>query len=198
MNTKAELRHRMRARRLQLSAAEVAARSAALAAQFFAAFPVAEWQQLHTFLPIPRQHEPDTWLIIRRVWQDCPQLQVLVPVVQPDGHSLLHYALTPDTALTPNRWGIPEPGAGRPPVAPGPLDAVLVPLLAFDEQGQRVGYGKGFYDRFLAAHPEARRIGLSLEPPVPRIVDAWPGDVPLHACVTPERVWYFDGAATGL
>jgi 5-formyltetrahydrofolate cyclo-ligase len=191
MNTKAELRRRMLAARKQLPLAEVQRRSARLAAQFFAAFPVAEWTWLHIFLPIPQQHEPDTWLIIRRVWREFPRLRVAVPVVQPDGHTLQHYHMEAATELRSNRWGIPEPGGPALAATTWQPDAVLVPLLAFDEQGQRVGYGKGFYDRFLAQHPEALRIGLSLEPPVPRIEDAWPGDVPLHACLTPERVWHF-------
>ncbi|RTQ47108.1 5-formyltetrahydrofolate cyclo-ligase [Hymenobacter gummosus] len=197
MSTKAELRRQMLAARKQLLPAEVQRRSAALAAQFFAAFPVAEWSWLHTFLPIPQQHEPDTWLIIRRVWQQLPGLRVAVPVVQADGVSLQHYHLDEATELTPNRWGIPEPAGQALPPGTWQPDAVLIPLLAFDEQGQRVGYGKGFYDRFLAQHPQALRIGLSLEPPVPRIADVWPGDVPLHACVTPGRVWRFGLPAAG-
>lgn len=192
---KAKLRRQMLARRRALPPAEVAQRSALLAEQFFQTFPVAEWAWLHAFLPIPRQHEPDTWLIIRRVWQEFRRLNVLVPVVEADGQTLHHCHIGPDTPLEPNRWGIPEPDKSR-QVAAFSLDAVLVPLLAFDELGQRVGYGKGFYDRFLAQHPEALRIGLSLEPPVPRISDAWPGDVPLHACLTPERVWHFAPPAT--
>ena len=97
----------------------------------------------------------------------------------------------PTRQLVENRWGIAEP-VGAPEVRPQQLDAVLIPLLAFDETGHRVGYGKGFYDRFLAeCRPDALRIGVSLEPPVPRITDAWDGDVRLHACLTPERVWRF-------
>lgn len=194
--TKAELRREMLALRQALLPAEVTRRSEQLAAQFFEAFPVAEWSWLHTFLPIPHQHEPDTWLIVRRVWQEFRQVKVVVPVVQTDGQSLKSYYIKPDTPLRPNRWGIPEPDEAR-HVELRRIDAVLLPLLAFDEQGQRVGYGKGFYDRFLAEHPEALRIGLSLEPPVPRIGDVWPGDVPLHACLTPERVWHFGAPERG-
>ncbi len=118
-------------------------------------------------------------------------MRLAVPVVQPDGQTLRHYHLTPNTRLADNRWGIPEP-VGAAEVAPPQLDAILVPLLAFDEEGHRVGYGKGFYDRFLReCRPEARRIGLSLEPPVPKITDVWPGDIRLHACLTPEGVRWF-------
>lgn len=188
---KADLRRAALAARRALPTAELAQRSLQLQQQLFRHFPVAQWRWLHVFLPAPRQHEPDTWPLIRRVWAGCPATRAAVPVVQPDGHSLRHYHLTPTTPLIDNRWGIPEP-TGATEVAPAMLDAVLLPLLAFDENGQRVGYGKGFYDRFLPqCRPDTLRIGLSLEPPVPRITDAWPGDVLLHACITPERVWRF-------
>ena len=188
---KSYLRRAALAQRRALPEAEVARRSHLLRQQLFRHFDVAAWQWLHLFLPIPRQHEPDTWEIIRWVWSEELPVQVAVPVVQPDGQTLRHYHLTPQTPLLAHRWGISEP-AGAPEVPPAVLDAVLVPLLAFDEQGHRVGYGKGFYDRFLAdCRPDALRIGLSLEPPVPRIPDAWPGDVRLHACLTPTAIWRF-------
>ncbi|MBT2558198.1 5-formyltetrahydrofolate cyclo-ligase [Hymenobacter sp. ISL-91] len=189
---KADLRRTALARRLALPETEVARRSAALWLQLLAGFPVAQWRGLHLFLPIARQHEPDTWPLIRQLWADFLALQLAVPVVQSDGRTLRHYALTPETPLTPNRWGIPEPAADAPEVAPTAFDAVLVPLLAFDETGHRVGYGKGFYDQFLReCRSDTLRIGISLEPPVPRIADAWAGDVRLHACLTPERLWRF-------
>ncbi|MCR5888430.1 5-formyltetrahydrofolate cyclo-ligase [Hymenobacter sp. J193] len=192
---KADLRRAALAARRALPEAEVARRSQLLTEQLFRYLPVAEWRWLHVFLPIPHQHEPDTWPLLRRLWQELPTVQVAVPVVQPDGQTLRHFHLTPQTPLATNRWGIPEP-VGAAEVQPALLDAVLIPLLAFDEQGQRVGYGKGFYDRFLQqCRPDVLRLGLSPEPPVPRIEDSWPGDVRLHACLTPERVWWFaDGS----
>lgn len=188
---KAELRQQMLIRRQALTEPEVERRSRALEHYLFREFPVAQWQWLHVFLPIPHRHEPNTWHIIRQLWQRMPSVQVAVPLVQPDGQTLRHYHLQPSTALVENRWGIPEP-VGAAEVLPAQLDAVLVPLLAVDEQGHRVGYGKGFYDRFLEqCRPHTLRIGLSLEPPVRVIADAWPGDVRLHACLTPEAVWQF-------
>jgi len=188
---KVDLRRTALAQRRALPEAEVAQRSHGLRQQLSQHFDVATWQWLHLFLPIPRQHEPDTWEIVRWIWGEELPVQLAVPVVQPDGQTLRHYHLTSQTPLMDNRWGISEP-VGAPEVAPAMLDAVLVPLLAFDEQGHRVGYGKGFYDRFLAeCRPNTLRIGLSLEPPVPHITDAWPGDIHLHACLTPDAVWRF-------
>lgn len=191
---KADIRREFLARRRALSEEEVTRRSDRLRKLLIQNFPVDNWLWLHLFLPIPHQHEPDTWALIRQLWQERPSLQLAVPVVQPDGQTLRHYQLTPETQLVDNKWGIPEP-VGAVEVFPPQLDAVLIPLLAFDEQGHRVGYGKGFYDRFLAAcRPDTLRIGVSLEPPVSHITDAWEGDVRLHACITPERVWRFRGA----
>lgn len=189
--TKAALRREALALRCALPEAAVAQLSTQLWQQLLVQLPVAEWRWLHLFLPIPRQHEPDTWPLIRHLWASAPAVQLVVPVVQPDCQTLRHFQLRPDTQLVKNRWGISEPVESA-EVAPMQLDAVLVPLLAFDEQGHRVGYGKGFYDQFLAqCRPDALRIGVSLEPPVPRITDTWAGDVQLHACLTPKRLWRF-------
>ena len=103
--------------------------------------------------------------------------------------------LTPATALHPNRWGIPEPAPPTgPAVTPAAFDAVLVPLLAVDETGHRVGYGGGFYDRFLAqCRPGTQLIGLHVidEPLLESIADVLPTDVPLTACLSPGGVRRF-------
>ena len=188
---KADLRRQKLAQRRALTPADLALRSDKLREQLFKNFTVAKWQWLHLFLPVAPQHEPDTWPIIHQIWREQLPVQVAVPVVQPDGISLRHYHLTPKTQLVENRWRIPEPAEAA-EVAPAAFDAIVLPLLAFDKLGHRVGYGKGFYDRFLSeCRSDALRIGLSLEPPVEQIEDAWSGDVLLHACITPERVWWF-------
>ena len=195
MLTKIPLRRAALARRQALPAAEVAARSQRLCEQLFRHFPVAKWRVLHLFLPLARRNEPDTWRIIRRLRAEFPQVELAVPVVQPDGVSLKHYALGPATRLRENRWGIPEPVAeGAAEVPPTAFDAVLVPLLAVDAAGQRVGYGGGFYDRFLAqCRPHTPFIGLNVleEPPLAGIADVRATDVPLTACLTPGGVWRF-------
>jgi len=193
--TKAALRRAALAHRQALAPAEVAQRSQQLAEQLFANFPVAQWRWLHVFLSLARKNEPDTWPIIHRIWAEKLALRLAAPLVQPDSITLKHYELTPTTPLIPSRWGIPEPLANPgTEVAPAQLDAVLVPLLACDRQGQRVGYGGGFYDRFLAeCQPDAVFIGLNLldDPPVSALADVLPTDVPLHACLTPGGMWNF-------
>ena len=77
-------------------------------------------------------------------------------------------------------------------VLPAQLDCVFVPLLAFDERGYRVGYGKGFYDRYLTrCRPGIITIGVSFFDAVPLISDTNEYDVPLTYCVTPQRLYVF-------
>ncbi len=194
-STKATLRRATLARRRALTPEEVARRSEQLRAGLFYNFPVPEWRWLHVFLPLLAKNEPDTWPIIHQLWAAAPAPRLAAPVVQPDGILLKHYELTPATPLIASRWGIPEPvPEPAAEVLPTQLDAVLVPLLACDQRGHRVGYGGGFYDRFLAqCRPGARFIGLSLldEEPLAEIADVLPTDVPLHACITPGGVWNF-------
>ncbi len=194
MPTKATLRRAALAERQALSTAEVAARSARLAEQLFAHFDAAAWRWLHVFLPIAARHEPDTWRVIERVWAEKLPVRLVAPVMQPS-RVLRHYELTAVTELITNSWGIQEPAADpSAEIQPAQIDAVLVPLLAADHRGHRVGYGGGYYDRFLAQCPAATRfIGLSLleTEPVAEIADLEPTDVPLHALLTPAGVWNF-------
>ena len=97
---------------------------------------------------------------------------------------------TSATELVESAWGIREPVG--PCIEPIEIDLVLVPLIAFDETGHRVGYGKGYYDRFLdQTRQECLKIGLSYFPPEPEITDAGAHDVRLDACITPDALFRF-------
>jgi 5-formyltetrahydrofolate cyclo-ligase len=90
-----------------------------------------------------------------------------------------------------NQWGITEPEYGK-EVPPQLIDVVIVPLLAFDTRGNRLGYGKGFYDRFLAeCKADVLKIGVSYFEPEQAFEEVDEYDIPLDICVTPERVWSF-------
>jgi 5-formyltetrahydrofolate cyclo-ligase len=88
-------------------------------------------------------------------------------------------------------YGIEQPRTGD-IISPLVIDCILVPLLAFDEKGYRVGYGKGFYDRFLpVCRPGVITVGVSYFEAVPLISDTNEYDVPLTYCVTPQRLYVF-------
>jgi 5-formyltetrahydrofolate cyclo-ligase len=87
--------------------------------------------------------------------------------------------------------GIPEPVQGE-LIPDEQIDLVFVPLLAFDKKGNRVGYGKGFYDRFLAqCRPNTQKMGLSFFCPIDEISDVDPWDVKLDSCICPDKIWTF-------
>lgn len=83
--------------------------------------------------------------------------------------------------LEKGAFGVAEPPARAPIVAP---DVILAPLVAFDRRGNRLGYGKGFYDRAFAAHPEAVRIGLAFSVQEVPVVPVEAYDLPLAAILT--------------
>ncbi|RAU84093.1 5-formyltetrahydrofolate cyclo-ligase [Pontibacter arcticus] len=186
---KAELRKLMLQQRRALPKEEVQLRSQQLATQFFRNFELKVGQTVHIFLPIIKNNEVNTWLIIDELRLQHPGVRVAVPVTDVAQNILTHHHLTDEAVLVDNLWGIPEPQNAQIILAPE-VDMVLIPLLAFDEAGHRVGYGKGFYDRFLAdCRPNVLKVGLSLVPPVEAIADTNPFDVPLDAVVMPDGIW---------
>jgi len=113
-----------------------------------------------------------------------------LPVVVEKNRPVEFWAWWPGMKLLRGIWNIPIP-AKRYPVAP---DALLVPLLGFDEAGYRLGYGGGYYDRTLAAvQPRPRTIGVGLESARLRTIHPQPHDIPMDAIVTEKRVMHFPG-----
>lgn len=108
---------------------------------------------------------------------------VALPRMDADGMAFA--AWSPDDALTAGPLGIVQPGVAAASVTPAVL---LVPLLGFDRAGARLGQGGGHYDRWLAAHPQAIRIGIGWSVQEVTVLPSDPWDVPLHAIVT-EREW---------
>lgn len=169
---------------------EKAAESLAERAINFA--PVAQAQHIALFLSV--DGEINTRPLIARLWQH--KKQVYLPVLHPfaPGH-LLFLRYTPETLLTPNKLRIPEPALDITQMATlDQLDVMLVPLVAFDSEGQRLGMGGGFYDRTLQnwQRHDVLPIGVAHDC---QHVDAVPSadwDVPLPAIITPARLWLWE------
>jgi 5-formyltetrahydrofolate cyclo-ligase len=148
-------------------------------------------QSVHCFLPIRKQKEINTYLIVEYLRQHHLGTSIILSKISPNSYDLKHLTWDESVKLVENHWGIPEPQTGE-LFSTDRIDLVLVPLLIFDQIGHRIGYGKGFYDRFLAeCRPETIKIGLSLFPPVAVIDDINGWDVRLNYCITPEKVWEF-------
>lgn len=187
--TKAGLRKQYRQKRAALPASSRALMSQQITERLLRSDLLATHESLHLYLPIGRLQEVDTLLIAAAVRQQYPSMQLVLPVVQAETGQLGHMVWDDHTQITESSWGIPEPQGGQ-PFAAELLTAVLVPLLAYDVQGQRLGYGKGFYDRFLAACPGALKIGLSYFEPEPALPHE-PHDIPLDLCICPEALYQF-------
>ena len=188
--TKAELRQIFLARRKSLSPAARRAASEAISRLFFQNFDLRPVHFLHCFLPIEKFDEIDTKLIFEKIWREYPGVETIVPRVDFRTGELESLKFTPATALLENRWQIREPATNE-TIETNKIDVVLIPLLCFDARGARVGYGKGFYDRFLKnCRADCVKIGLSHFAPVAKIEDAGDFDVKLDFCITPQTVFH--------
>lgn len=184
--TKQQLRSIFQERRKALSSAEVRMLSGKIADHFFSSTDLTSVSILHTFLPIRKKNEPDTWIIVQRLRMDFPDIAIAVPLMNSNTGELEHFLLDKTGDVAENAFGIPEPRDAK-PIASTNIDLVLTPLLAFDRLGNRVGYGRGFYDRFFQqCRPDAVRIGISLFEAADAIDDVNANDVRLHRCITPN------------
>lgn len=115
------------------------------------------------------------------------KLWVHLPRIAPDGRLTLH-RVGPGTPLVSGAHGIVEPPPDAPGVAPCETDFVLVPGLAFDLSGRRLGHGRGCYDRLFATLPAGiPRIAFAYDWQILPAIPAAPHDVPVHGIVTPAR-----------
>jgi len=147
-----------------------------------------EW--VHIFLPIRRLKEPDTFMLADWLRANYPEMKLVISRSDLEAGTMDHYVWEQDDLLEVNAWGIKEPRSGL-SIMPHQLDAVLVPLLGFDRQGNRIGYGKGFYDRFLAVcRPDCLKVGLSFFEAVDSL-PMEPTDIPLDFCISSQQIWEF-------
>ncbi len=189
--SKQDLRKEFLQKRKALAETEVDVFSKQIHDWFFRNFPVHAYATIHTFLPIKRNNEIDTYLIINTLQKDFAT-DIVIPRSHEDG-TMSHYLLTKDTVFEKNRWEISEPSpVGSLQSSVFNIDLVLIPLLCFDKKGFRVGYGKGYYDQFLAeCRPDVLKIGLSIFEPIDEISDVTEFDVQMDYCITPNKIWSF-------
>ena len=156
---------------------------------FISEFTVSKNQKVHCFLSIPKKNEVDTNFFLEYFFKN--NIRVFVPKVVDE--ELISIEITEESALLENSWGIKEPVEN---IDSGikDFDLILVPLLYADSFGNRVGYGKGFYDRFFSEiKPNNLKIGLNFFSPEELIDDVAPFDIALDYLVTPTAVLSFTG-----
>lgn len=143
----------------------------------------------HIFLPIERLREINTEFLLSIL--GGKDKNIVLSSSNFNDNTMEHYLLTDNTKLVVNKYGIPEPADGI-EIPVKNIDVVFIPLLAYDQVGNRVGYGKGFYDRFLSqCKSDVVKVGLSFFEPEEEIIVKNSQDIPLNSCITPKRVYHF-------
>ena len=186
---KKELRSKYKALRSQLSENDIETMSMAIANQLLA-LPIWEKKYFHIFLPITEQKEVDTELILHLL--SGKDKEILISKADFETRKMTHFLLTDNTKIKKNEYNIPEPVDGI-EVPSNKIEVVFIPLLAYDKQGHRVGYGKGFYDRFLReCTPETIKIGLSFFEAEDSIKDIHDDDIRMNYCINPKNNYKFE------
>lgn len=146
---------------------------------------------LFTYWPMANTNEPNTHLFNAYLRHTVPSLHISFPVTGFSSGNMQAVLINEDTVYKTSSYGITEPSEGT-VIDPLEIDLVFVPLLVCDKAGNRVGYGRGFYDKFLAkCRDDIIRIGFCYFEPVENIDDADSFDVSLNYCITPQQVYEF-------
>lgn len=175
---------------------EIVRKSEQIFRQMAAYWHVQNWENVHLFLPISAQKEVDTWIFIEQIHRINPSIRLYIPRMESQAE-MTHHLFTESTVLVTNAWGITEPAPESVGLTTSVFwetvtnPVVLVPLLYIDKRGYRAGYGKGFYDRFLATTQPHTRVGISLFEPGIHELETDRFDIPVQFCVTPDKIWTF-------
>jgi 5-formyltetrahydrofolate cyclo-ligase len=158
MNSKTEIRKRLLGLRNALSKEEIAARSGGIVTRLMRMEEIRKASTVMVYLSFGSEVLTDD--LIRWGWEEGKR--IIVPLCRPEGRVLTPCLIDGFAELEEGHYGIREPKADRIRVVPpGEIDAVLVPAVAFDRRGYRVGYGGGYYDRFLPKAARAAKIGAA-------------------------------------
>lgn len=185
---KKDLRKIYLEKRMTLSKDEVNFLSERIFDKFILQFNVIENQKVSVFLPISKFNEINTLEFIKFLWSK--KVNVFIPkIIDKD---LISVKFTPETILIENSWGILEPLSNQNEETV--FDYVITPLLYCDSFGNRVGYGKGFYDKFFQTiNFDAKKIGVNYFSPTDVIDDISELDVKLDYLITPDEILSFSG-----
>ncbi len=146
---------------------------------------------LLSYMPMPHTAEPETRFFTRYLEHIIPGLQTAYPVTEFATFSMHAVATNEETEFAMNAFQITEP-VGNTIIEPAAIDLIFVPMLICDLAGHRVGYGKGFYDRYLPqCHDTVIKVGFSYFEPEEKIDDSSTDDVPLNYCITPQHIYEF-------
>ena len=190
MASKTELRKLYRQKRFQLGSEKIASLSEQVvknALLYLADKP--HIHHIHVFLPIKPLHELNTFPLINALMRQ--KKAIYTSISDHERHEMKTVKLTANQDFIADRHGIPVPAEWQ-HGDNSLIQLIFMPLLAYDLNGHRLGYGKGFYDKFLSQFSkEVVKAGLSLFSPENQI-PVEPHDISLDICINPNEIVVFD------
>ncbi len=118
---------------------------------------------------------------------------VIVPIIVKEDVSLRLSYLRDRSVLVPSTFGVPEPIGSEIPARAEEITTILLPMLGFDRTGARIGYGAGYYDRFLEKHPGLRKIGIAFACQEMGQLPVDENDIRMNCIITEDGVVFSDG-----
>jgi len=122
---------------------------------------------------------------------------VVVPIIVKEDVSLRLSYLRDFSALVPSTFGVPEPIGNEIPAAAEDIGTIVLPMLGFDRTGGRIGYGAGYYDRFLSKHPNLRKVGIAFACQEVGNLPVDENDIRMDTIITEDGIVYPDGGKRG-
>ena len=184
--TKSELRTRYKEKRSQLSVDQINQISASIL-ENLKLLPIWENTFFHVFVPIRKHNEINTLPLIDYLFEEGKT--VIVP--KTEGNHMLSCQISSDVKWTVGNFGVPEPVEFQ-VIDPSKIQVVFVPMLICDKNGNRIGYGGGFYDRFFEnIDSKCVKIGLNYFAPIDEISEIEATDKPIDYCVTADEIVSF-------
>lgn len=182
--TKKELRKYYKAQRANLSTQEIEQAGAILREKILEKIPPKS--NVAIFLPISNHSELDLTPLLTNT-----EYNWYASRSEFTTRTMVFYKIDSTTEFEINEWNIPEPPENG-KISPSEIDVVVIPLLVCDLKGNRIGYGMGFYDNFLALCKEScLKLGINYFPPVSSIADVRKDDIQLNVLLTPEKDYIF-------
>ncbi len=185
MTDKGDIRKRILRTRNAMTREEIASGSRAIVKRLTELDQIRGASTLMVYLGFGSEVHADDLIL----WGWGEGKRIVVPLCRPANRELIACRIEGFDELACGHYGIREPKENLiRPIPPGEIDAVVVPAVAFDRQGHRLGYGGGYYDRFLPGAPRALRIGAAFAGQIVAELPADPHDVTMDRIVTDQEI----------
>lgn len=188
--TKAALRLRAKEARSLLSPAEIATCSAGIEEKLLGLLDGFATVMVY----VAKAPEVETMGLIAAL--NRRGVRVVVPIIERETHTLRLSYLPDPSVLVPSTFNVPEPIGRELPARPEDVEVVVLPMLAFDAEGNRLGYGAGYYDRFLCCYPHPKKIGIAFSCQQMQSIPAEENDVKMDCIVTEKGIIRHNGRET--